>query len=611
MATFLTPLSSCISRMEPGEKRFAERLKQKLSDDYLIWYDVPFGPNQAHPDFVIFNQVVGILVLEIKSWHPSTIVTASSESWVIRDANEPEKPVANPLSQARQHAHAVVDHLKRDKTLHQTGRYKGQLICPWGFGVVLTNITRKQFDALGLHASITSKLVICQDEIREAVNADELARRLVNMLPYQAREKMNDVQVERMRWMLHEEVRVGEQVNLFGPDDEPPDIMRVFDIAQEQLARSLGEGHRVIHGVAGSGKTMILTYRARYLAQASTGKPILVICFNVKLSAKIRRTLKASGSIDNIEVINFNKWCKRKLTEFKCEQPARGLPDGQYHQEVERLFLQGVEEGLIPPHQYHAVLIDEGHDFKPTWLQALGKMVDPGSNCLLLLYDDCQSIYARERSRQFSFLSVGIQARGRTTVLRVNYRNTRQILRLASVIARDLLSPEDTDEDRVPIVKPISSGREGEEPRVFALPSPKAELAKIVDLMGEAHKEGHAWGDMAVLCRTKSQVEACQDALWNRSFPVLDDMQGDELVDAVAVMTMHSSKGLEFPVVALCGVGTMPCAMADPKDEAKVFYVAATRATHKLFVPIAGTSDFGESLKAYLGPSSSEQREVA
>jgi len=47
-----------------------------------------------------------------------------------------------------------------------------------------------------------------------------------------------------------------------------PDIVRVMDLQQEQLARSMGEGHRVIHGVAGSGKTMILGYRAQSTAPA-------------------------------------------------------------------------------------------------------------------------------------------------------------------------------------------------------------------------------------------------------------------------------------------------------------------------------------------------------
>jgi prolyl-tRNA editing enzyme YbaK/EbsC (Cys-tRNA(Pro) deacylase) len=49
-----------------------------------------------------------------------------------------------------------------------------------------------------------------------------------------------------------------------------------MDLKQEQLARSMGEGHRIIHGVAGSGKTMILGYRINYLAQALQ-KPILVL----------------------------------------------------------------------------------------------------------------------------------------------------------------------------------------------------------------------------------------------------------------------------------------------------------------------------------------------
>ncbi len=43
--------------------------------------------------------------------------------------------------------------------------------------------------------------------------------------------------------------------------------MRIMDIQQEQLARSLGDGHRVIHGVAGSGKTLILGYRCLHFGR--------------------------------------------------------------------------------------------------------------------------------------------------------------------------------------------------------------------------------------------------------------------------------------------------------------------------------------------------------
>ena len=55
---------------------------------------------------------------------------------------------------------------------------------------------------------------------------------------------------------------------------------------------------------------------------------------------------------------------------------------------------------------------------------------------------------------------------------------------------------------------------------------------------------------------------------------------------------MRVSKGLEFPVVALPGVGHMPAKGADEKDAARVFYVAATRATQRLAVGAGGNGRF-------------------
>ena len=56
---------------------------------------------------------------------------------------------------------------------------------------------------------------------------------------------------------------------------------------------------------------------------------------------------------------------------------------------------------------------------------------------------------------------------------------------------------------------------------------------------------------------------------------------------------MHVSKELEFPVVALSGVGRMPEAESDEADEARLFYVAATRATQSLYIPLSGDGAFG------------------
>ena len=66
--------------------------------------------------------------------------------------------------------------------------------------------------------------------------------------------------------------------------------------------------------------------------------------------------------------------------------------------------------------------------------------------------------------------------------------------------------------------------------------------------------------------------------------------------DAIQVMTMKVSKGLEFPVVALPGVGHMPAPGEDEKEAARVFYVAATRATQRLVMGVGGDSGFGKTL---------------
>ena len=62
---------------------------------------------------------------------------------------------------------------------------------------------------------------------------------------------------------------------------------------------------------------------------------------------------------------------------------------------------------------------------------------------------------------------------------------------------------------------------------------------------------------------------------------------------------MHVSKGLEFPVVALAGVGQMPGDGEDEREEARLFYVAATRATHKLIVIVSGSANFGTRLEMH------------
>ena len=605
MATLIPALGSCTGRMTPGERRLAHRLEQKLDADYLLWYDVPVGPKQAHPDFVVLHPRRGLLILEVKDWKPSTIVQADKESWVILADSRP-KTVSSPMLQARQYAYQVVNALERDPPLVQAGGpHQGKLAFPWSYGVVFTHLTRKQFTDGELGQIMAPHRVICADEMTEAVEAEDLQSRLWDMFPHQFHLGLMTLpQLERVRWILFPQIRVQLQGALFDDSDEDaelPDIMRVMDLQQEQLARSLGDGHRVIHGVAGSGKTMILGYRAEYLAQASAlgAKPILILCFNEPLAVKLASVMAAKGLSNRVHARHFHKWCRNELVAFGQDLPAPHLNVAQKMDEMVLRVIYAVERGHIPSGQYQAVLIDEGHDFAPEWLKLVTQMVDPATNSLWVLCDDAQSIYERGRSRQFSFKSVGIQAQGRTTILKINYRNTRQILQLASLIAGDLLTADAQDEDGIPLLKPISCGRDGEAPLIVRLPSFREETFRIADLLNAAHQEGHAWGDMAIICRQQWMRDKCASALQQRGLPH-ETRTGpgtfNPNTDSIKLLTMHVCKGLEFAVVALPGLGYMPAIGEDEREEARLFYVAATRATHRLVVTASGGGNFGQKL---------------
>jgi hypothetical protein len=126
-------------------------------------------------------------------------------------------------------------------------------------------------------------------------------------------------------------------------------------------------------------------------------------------------------------VRTFHAWCADQLRLYHVAAPA----DGAYEDMV-RTVIRAVERGQIPRAQYGALMIDEGHDFAPEWLQLAVQMLDPVSNSLLLLYDDAQSIYGANRHKSFSFRSVGISAAGRTKRVRVDSqkRSSRRARRM-------------------------------------------------------------------------------------------------------------------------------------------------------------------------------------
>lgn len=607
MATLLTSLNGCPATS--GERKVASLFDRLLDEDYLCWFDVPLGPRGQRPDFTLLHPLRGILLLEVKDWKPGTLLQLDRKQAVIQLPSGPKR-VSNPLVQVRQYCHVLAGLLQLDPLLvWQDGNHQGQLRLPWGHGVILTQISRAQFDQAGLGEAINPGQVICKDELGEDQDPETLQKRLWDMFSVTFPCRLSAAQVDRVRWHLFPELRLrASQQSLFDaapdPDQPPPaapDLIRIMDLQQEQLARNLGDGHRVIHGVAGSGKTMILGYRALHLAK-QLPTPVLVLCFNKALAARLALQMDGHGVGEKVQVRHFHAWCGELLRRHGLALPPRGNASA-YNEQLVAQTLEAVAAGRIPTGQYGAILIDEGHDFEPEWFQLAAQQVDPASQSLLVLYDDAQSLYRR---RKFSFSSVGIQARGRTTILRLNYRNTAELLQVAARFAGEGLAEQTAEEDGIPLVPPQSVGRHGPQPLWRDCADEAGELAAVVAFLRERRAGLDSWGQLAVLGRTKSDNEKICSALQRAGIPaglLQNDAQAALVEDSVKVLTLHASKGLEFEAVAIPFIGGLPHPKAPSvEDESRVLYVGMTRSLEHLLLTASRDSPFSQRLRAILAP---------
>lgn len=200
---------------------------------------------------------------------------------------------------------------------------------------------------------------------------------------------------------------------------------------------------------------------------------------------------------------------------------------------------------------------------------------------------------------------MGVQAKGRTTILKLNYRNTAEILSVARAFADDLLAANDTEEDQAPTVQPMSTGRHGPKPLLIKLPSLKDEAEYLAERVIDENRSGKPWNEIAILYRRYEIGRQLAEVLTRRKVPF--QWQQDKkhsyssADDSIKLMTMHSSKGLEFPMVCIPGIGTHLKDGDDLQDEARLIYVAMTRATHELVMTHGETSMLAEKMQRAMG----------
>ena len=287
--------------------------------------------------------------------------------------------------------------------------------------------------------------------------------------------------------------------------------------------------------------------------------------------------------------------------QVKTELRERGLVT---RSELYGLTAQKLKERRHPPFDF--VIVDEAQDISVPQLRFLAELGNDRPNSLFFAGDLGQRIF----QTPFSWKALGVDVRGRSQALKINYRTSHQIRRQADL----LLGPEVADVDgNVEDRRGTVSAFNGEPPAIHRCENEQDEGEIVGVWLQECRDKGVEAREIGIFVRSTNEFDRACAAADEAGLPyrVLDHGvgQGD---NRVSISTMHLAKGLEFRavVVMACDDEVIPLqerieTVADDADLEEVYnterhllYVACTRARdHLLITGVEPASEFLDDLE--------------
>jgi superfamily I DNA/RNA helicase len=251
------------------------------------------------------------------------------------------------------------------------------------------------------------------------------------------------------------------------------------------------------------------------------------------------------------------------------------------------------------------IVVDESQDINVTQLKFLAALAGNSPNSLFFAGDLGQRIF----QQPFSWKALGVDVRGRSKTLRINYRTSHQI----RMQADKLLGPELSDVDGITETRGGTiSVFNGATPTIDTFDTPESEIKAVSQWLRARLNDGIAPEEIGVFVRSESELPRAKRAIEMLDIPykALDE-KVTTTVGSVSLCTMHLAKGLEFRAVAVmaCDDEIIPLQgriekVTDDSDLEEVYnterhllYVACTRARdHLLVTCVEPASEFLDDL---------------
>ena len=199
---------------------------------------------------------------------------------------------------------------------------------------------------------------------------------------------------------------------------------------------------------------------------------------------------------------------------------------------------------------YDYCIVDELQDFSNVELRVIRRLVPKKTNDLFLVGDPMQKIYAR----RINFSNVGINIRGkRSRRLRINYRTTEEIKRLALSVIQDCHYDnfDGEEEEKTGYVSLFH----GNTPIYKVFKTKAEELEFVLNEINNLCTNGYQYEDIAICSRTKDGIKDFRNIFHKEGIPYTDNtIRTSQTSDALTLLTFHKVKGLEFKHVFLIDV---------------------------------------------------------